>query len=102
MLYGIACGTRGWVYISNHSVGYDIPSLSARHCVSFGRSVSTFSAPPFPPHVCQLFLLVFLQMMALVRKKFLGGGDWTFFIEYWTILWGVVCVGVELAVVFVL
>ena len=29
MLYGIACGTRGWVYISNHGVGYDIPSQSA-------------------------------------------------------------------------
>ena len=32
MLYGIACGTRGWVYISSHGVGYDIPSLSARYC----------------------------------------------------------------------
>ena len=40
MLYGIACGTRGWVYISSHGVGYDIPSLSARHCVAFGRSMS--------------------------------------------------------------
>ena len=27
MLYGIVCGTRGWVYISSHGVGYDIPSL---------------------------------------------------------------------------
>ena len=44
MLYGIACGTRGWVYISSHGVGYDIPSLRARHCVAFGRSLSTFSA----------------------------------------------------------
>ena len=44
MLYGIACGTRGWVYISNHGVGYDIPSLSARYCVAFGCSASTFSA----------------------------------------------------------
>ena len=43
MLYGIACGTRGWVYISSHGVGYDIPSLSARYCVAFGRSASTFS-----------------------------------------------------------
>ena len=65
MLYRIAWGTRGWVYISSHGVGYDIPSLSARYCVAFGRSASTFSAPPSPPHVCQLFLLVFLQMMAL-------------------------------------
>ena len=32
MLYGIAWGTRGWVYISSHDVGYDIPSLSARYC----------------------------------------------------------------------
>ena len=44
MLYGIAWGTRGWVYISSHGVGYDIPSLSARYCVAFGRSASTFSA----------------------------------------------------------
>ena len=44
MLYGIACGTRGWVYISSHGVGYDIPSLSARYCVAFGHSASTFSA----------------------------------------------------------
>ena len=49
MLYRIACGTRGWVYISSHGVGYDIPSLSARYCVTFGRSASTFSAPPPPP-----------------------------------------------------
>ena len=49
MLYRIACGTRGWVYISNHGVGYDIPSLSARYCVAFVRSASTFSAPPLPP-----------------------------------------------------
>ena len=41
MLYEIACGTRGWVYISSHGVGYDIPSLSERHCVG---SVSRFSA----------------------------------------------------------
>ena len=44
MLYGIACGTRGWVYISSHGLGYDIPSLSARYCVAFGRSASMFSA----------------------------------------------------------
>ena len=44
MLYRIAWGTRGWVYISSHGVGYDIPSLSARYCVAFGRSASTFSA----------------------------------------------------------
>ena len=30
MLPDVACGTRGWVYISSHGVGYDIPSLSAR------------------------------------------------------------------------
>ena len=35
MLYGIAWGTRGWVFISSHDVGYDIPSLSARYCVAF-------------------------------------------------------------------
>ena len=35
MLYGITWGTRGWVYISSHDVGYDIPSLSARYCVAF-------------------------------------------------------------------
>ena len=44
MLYGIACDTRGWVYISSHGVGYDIPSLSTRYCVAFGRSANTFSA----------------------------------------------------------
>ena len=32
------------MYISSHGVGYDIPSLSARYCVAFGRSASTFSA----------------------------------------------------------
>ena len=37
------CGARGWVYISSHGVGYDIPSLRAR-CVPFPRSASTFSA----------------------------------------------------------
>ena len=42
MLYGIACGTRGWVYISSHGVGYYILSLSACYCVAFGRSASTF------------------------------------------------------------
>ena len=26
-MYGIAWGTRGWVYISSHGVGYDIPSV---------------------------------------------------------------------------
>ena len=35
LLYGIAWGTRGWVYISSHDVGYDIPSLSERYCVAF-------------------------------------------------------------------
>ena len=33
MLYGIAWGTRGWVYISSQDVGYNIPSLSARYLV---------------------------------------------------------------------
>ena len=44
MLYGIAWGTRGWVYIISHDVGYDIPSLSARYYVAFLRSASSLSA----------------------------------------------------------
>ena len=66
MLYRIACGTRGWVYISSHGVGYDIPSLSARYCVAFGRSASTFHRPNLRQARPRCTLALVLSIMTVV------------------------------------
>ena len=78
---------------------YDIPSLSARYCVAFGRSASTFSDPPLPPPPSVVSLSVSPDDGSGRSSRAVEIG---LFIEYLTSLLGVVCVGVELAVVFVL
>ena len=98
MLYGVAWGTRGWVYISSHDVGYDIPSLSARYYVLFDvLRVRLVYIPP-PPCVSVVSLSVSPDDGS-GPDEVPCCGEWTL-LNIGQFLFGVVCVRVELAVVF--